>query len=627
MHLVFEPNAALPADGRLLFYRLGHERPPTADVAALGLHGDACTATLALPVAGEGERQRAGGRGPAGEGERQRRFTPHPVAVVPLRAALQVLVRRDERRQPTSASIQTYARAARLAAGMVVEHQIAPVLHQADDRVVSHWRALLPAGGRAADTLAALADALPAAGHPLPRDGTAVWHPYALLHAFVDAIVDALAREPEAGRVSPARPRARLLPWTARWLEAAVDRADATVPLGVEQGEIVAGVREWLRPFEQVATEYTPELTLIPPAQPHLPWSLRFGLRDRGGQPMAADELWGYAAGDRDRVEALLEALARAARVFAPIENALDDRQPTHALFATDVAWQFIDLVAPLLRDAGYRIALPDDVGELRPRIQLGTVSADTAEPADHVELTWQGTIGDAVLDEESVDELMSASEPLVYWTGRWVRIAPETRAQWEQRRRGVQRIPLIEALGLAVAGMSPGPGGSAQPSEAAQVTTVGPLVALVDRLREAASPAQVDVPAGFSGQLRPYQLDAVSWLGMMAELELGGVLADDMGLGKTVMLIGHLLRQGTGPHLVVCPTSVVANWERELARFAPHLPRLRHHGAERGDAVRGFTGVVVTSYGTLRRDIDLLAQVSWHVIALDEAQQVKNPD
>jgi superfamily II DNA or RNA helicase len=612
LHLVFEPNTELPADSRLLFYRVGHERPPMGDVAALGLRAHASTAALALPVPGDGERQR--------------RIRPHPVAVVPLRGALDVLVRRDERRQPTSPSIQTYARAARLAAGMVVEHQIAPVLRQVDDRVLSHWRALLPAGGRSADTLTALADALPAAGHALPCDATAVWHPYALLRAFVDAFVDALAREPEAGRASTARPRARLLPWTARWLEAAVDGTDATVPLGVEQGEIVAGVREWLRPFEQVATEYTPELTLVPPAPPDVPWSLRFGLRDRGGRRMGADEVWRHAGEDRDRVEALLEALARAARVFAPVERALDDRQPTHAQFATDVAWQFIDVVAPLLRDAGYRIALPDDVGELRPRIQLGTPSADGQEPADHIELTWQGAVGDAVLDEATVDELMSASEPLVYWDGRWVRIAQETRAQWEQRRRGVQHIPLIEALGLAVAGMATGLAG-APPSEATQVTAVGPLATLVDRVRQASSPARVDVPPGFRGQLRPYQLDAVGWLGMMADLELGGVLADDMGLGKTVMLIGHLLRQGCGPHLVVCPTSVVANWERELARFAPNLPRLRHHGAERGDAVRGFEGVVVTSYGTLRRDIDLLTQVDWHVVALDEAQQVKNPD
>jgi superfamily II DNA or RNA helicase len=629
LQLVFEPNASLPADGRLLFYRVGQRRPPMADVAALGLPADVRSVPLALPVEGEGERQRAGGWGSEGEGERQRagvRIRAHPVVAVPLRAALGVLVRGGDRRQPNSPTIQTYARAAGLATGLVAEHQIAPVLRQIDDRVVSQWRALLPAGGTAADTLTALADALPAAGHALPRDATTVWHPYALLRAFVDAVVDVLAREPDAATTSTGRPRARLLPWTARWQEAAVDAVDPTVPLGAERGEIVAGVGEWLRPFERVATEHTAELSLVAPAGPAQPWTLKFGLRDRDGRRIGADDLWSHAGGDRNHVEALLEALARAARVFAPIEDALDHRQPTHAVFATDVAWQFMDQVVPLLRDAGYHVALPDDMDELRPRIQLGTATADADAPSDQVELTWQAAVGDAVVDEATVDELMAASGPLVYWDDRWIRIARETRTQWQERSRGVQRIPLTEALGLAVAGVATGLG-RIQASEATQVVAVGPLGRLVDRLRHASTPEPVNVPPGFRGQLRPYQLDAVGWLGMMADLELGGVLADDMGLGKTVMLIAHLLQQGCGPHLVVCPTSVVANWERELTRFAPGLPKLRHHGADRGDDLDGFRGVVVTSYGTLRRDIDMLAQVRWHVVALDEAQQVKNPD
>jgi SNF2 family DNA or RNA helicase len=189
-----------------------------------------------------------------------------------------------------------------------------------------------------------------------------------------------------------------------------------------------------------------------------------------------------------------------------------------------------------------------------------------------------------------------------------------------------MDRIPLIEALGLAVAGAVTGLG-SVDAAGPTQVTAVGPLAGLVDRLRQSVGAEPAAVPDGFVGELRPYQVDAVGWLGMMADLQLGGVLADDMGLGKTVMLIAHLLRQGRGPHLVVCPTSVVANWERELARFAPDLPRRRHHGADRPDDLEGITGVVVTSYGTLRRDIDLLSTVEWRVVTLDEAQQVKNPD
>jgi SNF2 family DNA or RNA helicase len=113
-----------------------------------------------------------------------------------------------------------------------------------------------------------------------------------------------------------------------------------------------------------------------------------------------------------------------------------------------------------------------------------------------------------------------------------------------------------------------------------------------------------------------------------MGELGLGSVLADSMGLGKAIQLIAHLVLLGeeAGPHLVVCPTSVVGNWGREIARFAPGLVVTRHHGPDRPLRLDGVAGVVLTSYGTLRRDAEVLAAVDWDTLTLDEAQFVKNP-
>src|SRR5439155_7889764 len=138
-------------------------------------------------------------------------------------------------------------------------------------------------------------------------------------------------------------------------------------------------------------------------------------------------------------------------------------------------------------------------------------------------------------------------------------------------------------------------------------------------------------------GSLRPYQERGLGWLEMMAELGLGGCLADDMGLGKTVQLTAFLLARRARhpgdprPALVVCPTSVVGNWERELARFAPSLPVTRHHGLTRaksaGELTRAMSasGVVVTTYALVRRDQRLLENVPWQRIVLDEAQAIKN--
>jgi SNF2 family DNA or RNA helicase len=118
-----------------------------------------------------------------------------------------------------------------------------------------------------------------------------------------------------------------------------------------------------------------------------------------------------------------------------------------------------------------------------------------------------------------------------------------------------------------------------------------------------------------------------------MGSLGLGACLADDMGLGKTVQLLAFVLRRREAapddrrPVLIVAPTSVVGNWEREVARFAPSLNVVRHYGAERarGGAALAKDGLVVTTYGLLRRDAELLARVDWSTVVLDEAQNIKN--
>ena len=132
-------------------------------------------------------------------------------------------------------------------------------------------------------------------------------------------------------------------------------------------------------------------------------------------------------------------------------------------------------------------------------------------------------------------------------------------------------------------------------------------------------------MPDGLHATLRGYQRRAVQWLVQTTEFGFGALLADDMGLGKTLMVITFHLHRAAGPTLVVCPASLLANWEREFARFAPTVPVRRYHGAVRllGGLAPGQ--VVVTTYGTMLRDADRLAEVRWDVVVADEAQQVKN--
>ncbi|WP_433612758.1 DEAD/DEAH box helicase [Prescottella agglutinans] len=132
----------------------------------------------------------------------------------------------------------------------------------------------------------------------------------------------------------------------------------------------------------------------------------------------------------------------------------------------------------------------------------------------------------------------------------------------------------------------------------------------------------------GVRATLRPYQLLGLSWLTGLSS-EGGGVLADEMGLGKTLQAISLLaVRAAEGPHLVVCPTSVIENWRRELARFAPDLRVTVHHGVNRSlPTGLGVGSVILTSYNVLRSDVDTLAAAHWNAVVFDEAQQIKNPN
>ncbi|MBX3440928.1 MAG: DEAD/DEAH box helicase [Planctomyces sp.] len=152
------------------------------------------------------------------------------------------------------------------------------------------------------------------------------------------------------------------------------------------------------------------------------------------------------------------------------------------------------------------------------------------------------------------------------------------------------------------------------------------------DRLQNFAGIESIPEPDGFHGSLRPYQREGVGWLRFLQEFRFGGCLADDMGLGKTVQLLALLLeRRRTAaerlPSLVVVPKSLLFNWIQEIQRFTPELTHLEYTGLDRGEMRERLTeyDVILTTYGTLRRDIAILKDIRFDYAVLDEAQTIKN--
>ncbi|CAN5367575.1 DEAD/DEAH box helicase [soil metagenome] len=238
-------------------------------------------------------------------------------------------------------------------------------------------------------------------------------------------------------------------------------------------------------------------------------------------------------------------------------------------------------------------------------------------------EFDWRLGIGGVALGNDELDDLIRANHALVRLRDEWVLVDPATIA--DARLRPAFTLPPGQAIEALVSGTV------VVDEISYEFQTEGWLDDLRVRLagRDEASP--VPQPAALAGRLRDYQLEGFRWLHRMTDLGLGVCLADDMGLGKTIMLIAlHLQRNDADqqtPTLVVCPTSVLGNWEREIRRFAPGVPVHRFHGNRRSlDAAT--SGFVLTTYGTMRADAGTLAAHSpgWGLVAADEAQQIKNP-
>ncbi|MCT9144941.1 DEAD/DEAH box helicase, partial [Streptomyces violarus] len=235
----------------------------------------------------------------------------------------------------------------------------------------------------------------------------------------------------------------------------------------------------------------------------------------------------------------------------------------------------------------------------------------------------WSFALGGRRLSREELDRLAEAKRPVVRLRDQWVLIDPqEVRLA---RSRQDHKVTPVDALGAALTGWAEVEG------HRVEVRPTGWLAALRERLADPEAQQPVEQPAALAATLRDYQRRGLNWLAGMTSLGLGCCLADDMGLGKTITLIAlHLHRQtdaeSAGPTLVVCPTSLMGNWQREIERFAPGTPVRRFHGARRSLDDLADGEFVLTTYGTMRLDAPRLAGVPWGMLVADEAQHVKNP-
>ncbi len=616
--------------------------PRSGRFAAFRLDGDNVEDLSDGQLAGLGEQGAIELALPAAKSVRRRRVA---ATLLPIATALPLLL--DLEDSQATATARIWASVMTAGIGLIARGHLRPAVSPSG---VDAWRAgPLDPGDHI--LLEQLANAMPPLGHAVPlaslKPPLRVHYPAFLIAAAWDALADTLPRTSAAAAASGSN----LFAATGSTLATELRPWLAEASAGLDGGSSFA-----LRVHLGDALEPEPRgvLQISSTADP----SLVVDAADLFSMPAALLAHFGVEA-ERD----LLLALRRGSRAWEPISALLSQQIPDFLPLDDDLLADLVLDGASRLDSAGIAVFWPSELltGGLSLRAVMTPTPAAVTEGGfdlgSLLDFHYELTVGGEALSPEEVDLLAEAKRSLVRIRGRFVAVDAQLIAKAQERRS--RRITAAAALGALLGGKLEVDG------ELVDVVAEGAVAEMAGRLRRlsAGKLESLAPPHALVAVLRPYQLRGLAWLAGMSELGLGGCLADDMGLGKTVQVIAlHLHRledrqparpkpalpkppgrkaqrpkqavparedpdpEAPAPTLVVCPTSLLGNWERELHRFAPSVPVRRFHGGDRNLDGLVAGEVVLTTYGILRREREALGEAGFGIVVADEAQHAKNP-
>ncbi|WP_414563396.1 MULTISPECIES: DEAD/DEAH box helicase [unclassified Anabaena] len=482
--------------------------------------------------------------------------------------------------------------------------------------------------------------------------------PQELLLGFLNSLIDAQVREMLGSQpVMEPRMMASLPVGVRQWLQGLASESHTVNADAMEVERLEGALKAWTMPLQYQLTGKTLFRTtfqLRPPESEETDWILAYFLQAADDPQFLVDAatIWQNPVEQlvyQNRTieqpqETLLRGLGLASRLYPVLAPSLETEYPQFCHLNPLQAYEFIKAVAWRMEDSGLGVILPPSLANREGWAnRLGLkISAETQKKKSGrlglqslLNFQWELAIGGQTISKTEFNKLVALNSPLVEINGEWVELrSPDikTAQSFFTSRKDQMALSLEDALRLST--------GDTQVIEKLPVVSFeasGALQELIGALSNNQAIAPLPTPASFQGQLRPYQERGAAWLSFLEQWGLGACLADDMGLGKTIEFIAfllHLKEQDAleNPTLLVCPTSVLSNWEREFKKFAPSLKVLQHHGDKRAKGKAFVTAatkhdVVITSYSLIHRDIQSLQGVSWQIIVLDEAQNVKNSE
>lgn len=311
----------------------------------------------------------------------------------------------------------------------------------------------------------------------------------------------------------------------------------------------------------------------------------------------------------------------------------------------------FLQHTLAILQSFGYEVLLPAWLKELKQskmkvRVSAGQSNSKSMAGLDDIlTFKWQFSLNNEEISPEQFKKLVDEKREFVRIGNEWFRMDADWLQQMKQLMQQaeaenwtVRELLFKELPETLIAPLEEDEDDAMRDDPLFAFDMQRSLKEYVNQLSDKKGLPSLPLPTTLHAELRPYQQEGYEWLAFMRDQKFGACLADDMGLGKTVQLISYILYtietlHVKEPSLIICPTSVLGNWQKELERFAPSIQVHTHYGSNRlkGDAFDALLKsetrpeIIVTTYGTITQDIEFLQNISWNVIGLDEAQNIKN--
>lgn len=346
------------------------------------------------------------------------------------------------------------------------------------------------------------------------------------------------------------------------------------------------------------------------------------------------EDVFGAKASDISRI--VEKQLNYALRYMPELEELFEDEDKLYLDLNLNEVYKIITQTAYYLQKAQIEVILPKELANIvipRASINAKVKASRSQDLADLInntssskillddilDFSYEIALGDEKISIEEYKKLLETNNGLIKYKNKYVLIdQEESRKIFEQiAKSNLKSMSRMELIHASLSGQF-------------EQYDFDYDAAFARVLSDFTKPVEVTVPKDLKGELRPYQEVGLRWLWTNVSKGFGACMADDMGLGKTIQVISLLLKMKEEgklkkPVLVICPTTLMGNWMKELQMFAPSLDATIYHGADRQLDVNH--DVILTTYAIMRIDVEELKKHSWGVIIVDEAQNIKNPD